>query len=60
VRETPAQWRREYNCERSHSSLDYRTSEEFRQKTGCAELENKEPNPQTHTHHDGKAKTGKL
>jgi putative transposase len=30
VRSTLAAWRREYNCERPHSSLDYRTPEEFR------------------------------
>jgi transposase InsO family protein len=60
VRETPAQWRREYNCERSHSSLDYRTSEEFRQKTGCADVESKERFPHPHSLDDGKAKTGKL
>jgi putative transposase len=23
VRSTPASWRREYNCKRAHSSLDY-------------------------------------
>ena len=32
VRSTLASWRREYNCERPHSSLDYRTPEEFRLK----------------------------
>ena len=30
VRVTLAGWRREYNCERPHSSLGYRTPEEFR------------------------------
>ena len=35
VRETLANWRREYNCERPHSSLDYRRPEKFRQSTGC-------------------------
>ena len=30
VRCTLATWRREYNCERPHSSLDYRTPNEFR------------------------------
>jgi hypothetical protein len=30
VRSTLASWRREYNCERPHSSLDYRTPEELR------------------------------
>jgi putative transposase len=41
VRETLTNWRREYNCERPHSSLDYRTPEEFRQSTGCADVESK-------------------
>jgi putative transposase len=31
VRYTLANWRREYNTERPHSSLDYRTPHEFRQ-----------------------------
>jgi transposase InsO family protein len=30
VRCTLATWRQEYNCERPHSSLDYRTPNEFR------------------------------
>ena len=30
VRSTLANWREEYNCERPHSSLDYRTPQEFR------------------------------
>jgi putative transposase len=29
VRSTLATWRKEYNCERPHSSLDYRTPQEF-------------------------------
>jgi putative transposase len=29
VRSTLATWREEYNCERPHSSLDYRTPQEF-------------------------------
>jgi transposase InsO family protein len=32
VRCTLATWREEYNCERPHSSLDYRTPQEFRQQ----------------------------
>jgi putative transposase len=32
-----ANWRREYNYERPHSSLDYRTPREFRQQLGCGE-----------------------
>jgi putative transposase len=31
VRMTVEKWRQEYNCERPHSGLDYRTPEEFRQ-----------------------------
>jgi len=31
VRSTLATWREEYDCERPHSSLDYRTPQEFRQ-----------------------------
>jgi len=30
VRRTPDSWRKEYNCERPHSSLDYRTPREFK------------------------------
>ena len=30
VRRTLESWREEYNCERPHSSLDYRTPDEFR------------------------------
>lgn len=30
VRCTLASWRQEYNCERPHSSLDYRTPMEFK------------------------------
>ncbi len=67
VRETLANWRREYNCERPHSSLDYRTPEEFRQKTGYADMESKVRFPHPHSLDDGdenkisnKTKTGKL
>ena len=35
VRSTLATWRQEYNCERPHSSLAYRTPEEFRQSRLC-------------------------
>jgi putative transposase len=42
VRSTLASWRREYNCERPHSSLDYRTPEEFRQRAGYADVESKQ------------------
>ncbi len=49
VRETLANWRREYSCERPHSSLDYRTPEEFRRQTGCANVESKERFPHLHS-----------
>ena len=55
VRSTLASWRHEYNCERPHSSLDYRTPEEFRQtldrgKDGYADaLENATRFPLPHS-----------
>jgi putative transposase len=36
VREKLADWQQEYNCERPHSSLDYRTPQEF--KRACDEI----------------------
>ena len=39
VRRTVANWREEYNGERPHSSLGYRTPAEFRQAVGYAEVE---------------------
>jgi len=42
-------WRREYNCERSHSSLNYRTSEEFQQTTGYADVESDLRFPHPHS-----------
>jgi putative transposase len=40
VRFTLTDWRREYNCERPHSSPGYRTPDEFRRATtGCADVE---------------------
>jgi putative transposase len=52
VRSTLANWRQEYNCERPHSSLDYRTPEEFRQ-AGYANVESKERFPHLHSHDGG-------
>jgi putative transposase len=49
VRRTLASWRHEYNCERPHSSLDYRTPEEFRQNAGYANVESKERFPHLHS-----------
>jgi Integrase core domain len=48
VRSTLASWRHEYNCERPHSSLAYRTPEEFRQ-AGYANVESKERFPHLHS-----------
>ena len=39
MRRTVATWRDEYNCERPHSSLGYRTPAEFRQALGYEEVE---------------------
>ena len=36
IREKPAGWQQEYNCERPHTSLDYRTPQEF--KRACDEI----------------------
>jgi putative transposase len=52
VKTTLASWRQEYNCERPHSSLDYRTPEEFRQ-AGYANVESKERFPHLHSHDGG-------
>ena len=49
ARERLAAWKREYNCERPHSSLDYRTPEEFRQQLGYADVESKERFPHPHS-----------
>ena len=49
VRSTLANWRREYNCERPHSSLGYRTPEEFRQRAGYADVESNVRFPHPHS-----------
>ncbi len=49
VRSTLASWRREYNYERPHSSLDYRTPEEFRRSFSYANVESKERLPHLHS-----------
>jgi putative transposase len=52
-------WRTEYNRERPHSSLGYRTPEEFARETGCgkdgglATLENAPRFPLSHSHGGG-------
>jgi putative transposase len=49
VRSTLAAWRQEYNCERPHSSLDYRTPAEFRAALGYGDVEGKERLPHLHS-----------
>ena len=54
VRVTLAGWRREYNCERPHSSLGYRTPDEFRRATtGYANVESKQRFPHLHSKNSG-------
>ena len=59
VRTTLENWRREYNCERPHSGLDYKTPEEFRRTLdrgkdgGVAALEKATPLPLSHRPDDG-------
>ncbi len=49
VRCTLATWREEYNGERPHSSLEYRTPNEFRQQFGYADVESKQRFPHPHS-----------
>ena len=50
LRITLAAWRQEYNCERPHSSLGYRTPDEFRRATiGYADVESNERFPHPHS-----------
>ncbi len=49
VRSTLADWQQEYNWERPHSSLGYRTPAEFRQSTGYADMESQERFPHPHS-----------
>jgi putative transposase len=50
VRITLAAWRQEYNCERPHSSLGYRTPDEFRRATtGYANVESQQRFPHSHS-----------
>jgi putative transposase len=53
VRNTLANWRREYNEDRPHSSLDYRTPDQFRRSIGYANVESKERFPHSHSRDDG-------
>ena len=49
VRSTLALWREDYNCERPHSSLDYRTPQEFRRALGYADVESASRFPHPHS-----------
>ena len=49
VRSTLTLWREDYNCERPHSSLDYRTPQEFRRALGYADMESAARFPHPHS-----------
>lgn len=49
VRSTLETWRTEYNEERPHSSLDYRTPREFRRALGYADVESASRFPHPHS-----------
>jgi putative transposase len=49
VRRTLDSYRQEYNCERPHSSLAYRTPAEFRSALGYGDVESKERFPHLHS-----------
>jgi putative transposase len=49
VRRTLDNYRQEYNCERPHSSLAYRTPAEFRSALGYGDAESKERFPHLHS-----------
>ena len=53
MRSTLANWRRDYNQERPHSSLDYRTPDQFRRSIGYANVERKNRFPHSHSLDDG-------
>ena len=53
VRRTLDNYRQEYNCERPHSSLAYRTPAEFRIALGRGDVESKERFPHSHSLHGG-------
>lgn len=48
VRETLEAWRQDYNCERPHSSLSYKTPQEFAASQGYGDVESKERFPHPH------------
>ena len=49
VRRTLDNWRQEYNCERPHSSLAYRTPAEFSRALGYGDVESKQRFPHPHS-----------
>jgi putative transposase len=49
VRRTLDNWRQEYNCERPHSSLAYRTPAEFSRTLGYGDVESKQRFPHPHS-----------
>ena len=49
ARETIEDWRLDYNQVRPHSSLGYRTPEEFRYAMGHADVESTQPFPHPHS-----------
>ena len=49
VRRTLDNWRQEYNCERPHSSLAYRTPAEFSRALGYGDVESKQRLPHPHS-----------
>jgi putative transposase len=49
VRRTLDNWRQEYNCERPHSSLAYRTPAEFSKALGYGDVESKQRFPHPHS-----------
>ena len=55
VRRTLDNWRQEYNCERPHSSLAYRTPAEFSRALGYGDVESKQrfPHPHSPDYDDG-------
>jgi putative transposase len=53
VRRTLEAWKQEYNWERPHSSLAYRTPGEFGRNAGYANVESKERFPHLHSHDGG-------
>ena len=54
VRQTLENWRRDYNTERPHSALGYKTPREFAAETGYGDVESKTRFPHPHSlKHDG-------